>query len=314
MKIPIKRLIDRCLKIADSTADRHGFVAIRNLSSACNCQVVARPLLVEAAITTNHQSPDTWVVLIDSETHQFSDDDFEYESSISPLRERTRNTLAHEIAHAVACDLLGKDFSESGNLSKRLSFIERAIEKSSPLLLLPKSFIIQRLRQIPSADKSLQYFSKIHDYFGVSREVFLHAINTISKYNRSDVLLCESMLGALWGIVEFRSKRTFTTSSRLTFDNHFKATSHPASKLIRELKSETWEIESIREIEDKVFCRATPVNHSSVCRNVEFELELPPKSGRHKMFFRLPGFSFGECTKLRHYSEGVADQVSSINH
>lgn len=291
MKIPIKRLIECCFKIADSTADRHGFVSIRNLSSACNCQVIARPLLVEAAITKNLLSPETWAILINSEIHEFSDEDFEYESSISPLRARTRNTLAHEITHAVACDLFGMDFAGSGNHSERLKFIEQEIEKSSPFLLLPKSFMISRLRQIRNTDESLQRFSRIHEFFGVSKEAFLQAINTLRKYNLRDFLLCESLLEAMWGIVEFRSKKLFTTSSRLTFDNHSKTSRHPASKLIQEQNSARWKIESIEENEGRVFCIATLEGHSSDWSKVEFELESLPKYGKQKMFFRLPGIN-----------------------
>jgi hypothetical protein len=289
MKLPVKHLIDECIKIADIVTDRHGFVAIRNLATACKCQIVPRPLLVEAAITTSIQTPDSWVVLINNEIHQFSDEDFEYESSVSPLRVRTRNTLAHEVAHAVACDLLGMDFAGSGNLAERLNSIERAVEKVSPLLLIPKSYLLSRLRQIQNADESLQGFARLPKSFGVSRQTLLQTVKTLSKYYRSNFIQCESLLGALWGIIEFRGKGAFCTSSKWTFDNHFTSTPHPASRLIQQRSSATWTIDSFNQSQGRHFCIARLDDQSSGAIWAQFELEELPQAGRQKMFFRLVG-------------------------
>lgn len=289
MKISTKRLIHQCSKIAEIAADRNGFVAIRNLASKCNCQVVARPLLVEAAITTNINTPGSWVALINNEIHNFTDEDFEYESSHNPLHVRTRNTLAHEVAHALAIDLCGNDFASTGNLSDRLVSIERAVEKVSPLLLLPKSFLISRFHQIQSCEDSLQAFSSLQSCFGVSRAVLLHATKTLSKCYRSDFIKCESMLGALWGIVEFRGKQSFRTSSIWTFDNYYTTTPHPANRLIQESKSLSWTVESISKNQGRCFCNAVLDDRLAGKISVQFELENIPQGSRTKIFFRLAG-------------------------
>jgi hypothetical protein len=287
MKVPIKRLIDHCFKIADSAADRHGFVAIRNLASACNCQVVARPLLAEAAITTSLESPGKWVVLINNEIHQFSDEDFEFESSLSPLRVRTRNTLAHEVAHATAFDLLGMDFAENGNLKDKLESIERVVESVSPLLLLPKSFVMSLLRQIESADESLRAISKIPVHFGVSREVFIQSLKTLSKYERSSFIQFDPLLGALWGILEFRGKGSFKTSARWTFDNHSNYQKHPASTRILKKTRIDWTVDSIQKIEDKIYCLASPTDSSLGLSCARFEIEEHPQRSGQKILYRL---------------------------
>lgn len=295
MKVPIKRLIDRCWDIAESVADRSGFVPIRNLAASCNCQIVPRPLLVEAAITRTLKNPNGWVVLINNETHKFSDEDLELESALSHLPVRTRNTLAHEVAHAVACDLFGMDFSNGGNLDSRLSSIEKAIELVSPLLLLPKSHILGRLVQITDTERSLREFSKLCLEMGVSREIFLQSIKTKSKYSRSEILKCQGILGAMWGILVVSSKGGFKTSSRWLFNNYYTSLSHPASKAIQQQRDICWAINSIQEDDGRLFCTATSDTKEGPYL-VQFEIESRPLRSGQKLFYRLPGTTSNTIT------------------
>jgi hypothetical protein len=308
MKVPIKRLIDRCWDIAESVADRSGFVPIRNLAASCNCQIVPRPLLVEAAITRTLKNPNGWVVLINNETHKFSDEDLELESALSHLPVRTRNTLAHEVAHAVACDLFGMDFSNGGTLDSRLASIERAIELVSPLLLLPKSHVLSRLAGIPDEAQSLREFSTLARNMGVSREVFLQAVKTKSKYSRSEFLTCESILGAMWGVFEARGKNSFETSSRWLFNNYHTVLSHPSSKRIQQQRSIRWNITSIEQKNGRVFCSATSDLSPDRSVPVQFEIESPLQRSGQKLFYKLTG---AESPILSSFGSPASTNLSS---
>lgn len=282
-----KRLIDRCWDIAEQCSDTTGFVSLRRLAEYCRCQVVPRPLLVEAAITKRTDGSDDWIALLNNEVHVFSDEDFELESSISHLAIRTRNTLAHEIAHAVAWDTLGHDFSNGGTHDERLSYIEKSVEVVSPLLLIPRSALALRLSQIRSPKESARKLVEIISHFAVSPGVFFNVLALFNRYYRAQFLLFEGILEALWGIAEMRGKRKFCISPSRLLPNFFKGQPHPANRFILSRGASEWRINRIEEIEGSFICFSSADEFDSGETEVGFEFARVPARKGQLIPFRL---------------------------
>jgi hypothetical protein len=282
-----KRLIDRCWDIAEKCSDPTGFVSLRSLADYCRCQVVTRPLLVEAAITRKLDEVDSWVALLNNEVHVFSDEDFELESSISHLAVRTRNTLAHEIAHAVAWDNFGHDFSRGGTLDERLSFIERSVEIVSPLLLVPRSALATRLSRIHDSTEAVQKIDEINSHFAVSPGVFFNALTLFSKYYRAQFLQFDGVLEALWGVVEAKGKRKFCVSSRRLFPNYFSTTPNEIYRFFRRARTSEWNIEQTLENKGSLICFARCSDYKCGEELVSFEFSRAPLRKGQLITFRL---------------------------
>lgn len=282
-----KRLIDRCWDIAEKCSDTTGFVSLRSLADYCHCEVVSRPLLVEAAITRKLGERDRWVALLNNEVHVFSDEDFELESSISHLAVRTRNTLAHEIAHAVACDYLGHDFSHGGTMDGRLSFIEKSVEIVSPLLLVPRSALATRLSRICDATDAVQKLHEINLHFAVSPGVFFNVLNLFSKYFRAQFLLFDGILEALWGVAEAKGKDKFQVSSRRLFSNFFRSTPNEPTSFFRHARTSEWSIEEKRETRGSLIYLARCLDYRRGEELVAFEFSRALLRKGQLVIFRI---------------------------
>ena len=284
-----KRLIDQCWDIAEKSSDSTGFVSVRSLAECCRCQVVPRPLLVEAAITRKVDPDNSWVALINNEIHPFADEDFELENAVSPLPIRTRNTLAHEIAHAVAWNHLGHDFSCGGRLDLRLSYIEKSVETVSPLLLIPKSALISRLLAIPNNREALKFLHGIHFHFAVSTWVFFGVLLLFNKYHRAQFLLFDGLLDSLWGVAEIEGKRRFRVSSSRLLSNFFKGRPHPVTAVLLGSGRSEWLIERTEERNNSIICVAKSCAYDDGATPINFEFaHLPLRKGQF-ILFRIPG-------------------------
>lgn len=280
-----KRLIDGCWEIAEKCSDPTGFVSLRSLAEYCRCQVVSRPLLVEAAITKRTDGSDNWIALLNNEVHVFSDEDFELESNVSPLAIRTRNTLAHEIAHAVAWDRLGHDLSFGGTLDEKLLQIERSVEAVSPLLLIPRSALAHRLSKIIEPKEAARKLGEISSHFAVSPPVLFNALQLFSKFHRAQFLLFDSLLDALWGVLEMQGKLKFTISSSRLLSNFFKGRPHPANQFLLKSRKSEWSINRIEEIGGSTVCYSRSDAYDSGESEVRFELSrIPTRKGQHIPF------------------------------
>jgi len=286
MQPTLRRLIDRCWTIAQLSSDKEGFVALRSLAESSNCAIATHPLLAEAVITRANQGIGQWTVLLNSEIHNHKDEDWELESHLSPLPPRTRNTVAHEIAHAIAADLLGLDPTKTGTLSDRLSEVESMIETVSPLLLLPKNIFTKDLDVVTTA-QALRHIVSLNKKHGVSREVFISALRLYNRLNRATFLQHDGLLNTSFGVIKTSSRSTFSVSPRNIFQNLYKSSGCFAQQVLAERKKTSWDIESIEEYDGRVFCKAklnscNPLSTSSI-----FEIETKPSKARQSLFFRL---------------------------
>ncbi len=277
----------RCWALADSAAGSDGFVALRDLSKVTGCGVVSRPLLAEAVITRTREAMDSWVVLVNSEIHRFTDEDWELESAVSSLAIRTRNTIAHEIAHSVAVDLCGVDLVESGTLAERLEEIEALVETVSPLLLISKSKLENSLSAIRTTSSALSSLVRLRGCMGVSSDIFLQALRTYSKFNRCKFVTFDALLNSAFGVLHTRGKRRFSIRSSGVFANYHSVAGCLEYRTIARSRETSWEIEEIVESDGSLTCRARSNAFLDGEMLAEFEIERVPDKGRHALFFRL---------------------------
>lgn len=285
----LRSLVEHCWDISEKCSDATGFVPLRSLAEYCRCQVVVRPLLVEAAITRRNDGVGNWIALLNNEIHRFSDEEFELESCFGHLGIRTRNTLAHEIAHAVAFDRFGHDFSKGGRLDERLSQIEKSVEVVSPLLLVPRPTLALMLSRIPFSREAVCRLGEICLHFAVSPPVFFNVLQLYNRYYRARFLLFDGLLEALWGVVEMKGKRKFSISSNRLLSNFFKGLQHSAQNYLASRKETEWEIVRIEESRGLVICFSRSDGYDSGNSEVGFEFSRTPERRGQFILFRLPG-------------------------
>ncbi|OOG27861.1 hypothetical protein B1C78_02495 [Thioalkalivibrio denitrificans] len=179
-----------CTGIGNAAADGSGFVPIRNLLDRFQAKLVAHPMLVEgmlASVNPEHArrfGGDKWVVLLDSETYAFNEQDVQQESANDPLPSRLRNTVAHELVHSLAfrpsefgMRLRGAAVGRK-NGSDVVEAIEAETERFSPLLLCSakslKNYLSSFRRTLSVTD-----ISKARRWFGVSREVMINRLRLL---------------------------------------------------------------------------------------------------------------------------------------
>lgn len=286
MKNAAKILSLECARIAESVADRNGFVTLRALAQKCGCQIVVRPLLVEAGITKRLDGDLDWIVLLNNEIHPISDEQLEYESHLYPIGARTRNTIAHEIAHAVAIKKFGIDFTTADSHAEKLAEIETAIEKASPLLLISKNNLLARLKSVRTGSEALAELARSAKYFGTSKNTLFIAFSHLSRYNRADFLATPSVTSASWGIAERKGNKIFTRSNWLVSNCHG-PTSSPFLKPLLNGKLIEWTI--VKSVEGDV---STVISirrelKGGIREVVALECERNEHSTT-KLFFRIP--------------------------
>lgn len=287
MKNAAKILSLECSRLAETVADRHGFVSLRALAERCGCQIVVRPLLVEAGITKRLDGDSDWIVLVNDEIHPISDEQIEYESHLSPIAARTRNTIAHEIAHAIAIETFGIDFSTADSNSEKLKDIERAIENASPLLLISGKKLLARLEIANDGGEAIEELVRSTELFGISKNALFTAFRHVSKYKRSRFLANKSINSGSWGIAERKGKNRILTRSYWLMSNYHGATSSPFIEILLSENVIEWTIDShINCGISSILSISREVNHG-LREVVVMECEKDLKSSGI-VFFHLP--------------------------
>lgn len=175
-----------CRYIADRSAEPDGFVRTQTLLNAFNAELMLRPLLVEAMVTSAKRDLEKnidhrWSVLVDSDIHKISQDDLNSESSKRPLSVRFRNTIAHELVHTIPFNLthfgieLSRQKSSNQSLKALVEDVESDTEKLSPLLLISERSLrnsISRLDTLITVRDVIMLAAQ----FGVSRPVFINRL------------------------------------------------------------------------------------------------------------------------------------------
>jgi IrrE N-terminal-like domain len=174
----IDRMAMACSDIGAAVADPDGFVPIRSLLRQFGAELVLRPLLVEAMLVSQRGR---WIVLLDAERSGVTQSAIDAESSRSALPVRARNTVVHELVHALAFkrtdDAIVWRESLGGAQTNPdwVKAVERETEKLSPLLLIPDKQLELRLRPFDSA-LTLAQLKSLQRTFGVSREVLINRL------------------------------------------------------------------------------------------------------------------------------------------
>lgn len=287
MKVLAKRLIDRCWDLSEAAADESGFVSLRNLAQVAGCKVVARPLLAEAVIARDNADEGKWVAFINSDQHKYSEAQWEQESHSTPLNHRTRNTVAHELAHAVAVDLLGLDFGSAKSNKEKLNQIEKLVEKASPMLLLPKSSIQRAIEQITCPQESLKMLSEARRRMAVSREIFISTLKTYNKLHRDKVVAFDGLLESSYGVMDLQNSGRFFTPSWWVFDNHHKKPRPAHMKKILVRNQTEWEVVSTILKGGRALIQAKSKDYEDAEKEAVFEVETSCASRARRLLYRV---------------------------
>jgi len=169
-----KVLLQACREIGAQAADSDGFVPLRSLLKRFSAELHVRPLLVEAmiaeSIATTRGAP-RWTVFVDSDRYSVDASALLDERSSSPLPDRLRNTVAHELAHSLAFRASEFGMTLEVGRGAAVKEIEREIEEVSPLLLLPERAVLDFLAHGRVDADSL---ARLRRHLGVSRYLLIN--------------------------------------------------------------------------------------------------------------------------------------------
>lgn len=183
-----------CLALGEEASDKQGFVSVRGLLHRFDAELVMRPLLVEAMLCEASETASVadrtsrWRLLVDNEKYEVSGAQLEEESPATPLPERFRNTVAHELTHSLA--FRAKEFGVALALPARgkgesaaalVADIERRTEQLSPLLLMPDS-VVDRWFPSTLPQLSIEHLMSARKGMAVSRHLLIQRLNLLAEY------------------------------------------------------------------------------------------------------------------------------------
>jgi hypothetical protein len=168
-----KGLLKVATTLSERAADEGGFVSLTALAREIQADVKFRPLLVEGIAAQPKSKDGRWLILVDSETHPVTEEMLARETSLRPLGARVRNTVAHELAHA-----LGPRFEEmkgGADVSRdeMVDSLERETERLSPALLVPRRGL-EKFMDANQGRLQLAELAAERDRLGVSSKVFVN--------------------------------------------------------------------------------------------------------------------------------------------
>lgn len=282
-------LINKAVEACSKSVDETGFVRLARLADVCNCEILLIPLLVEAAISRREGSIKKWSVLLNSDIFGEDHSIFEDESSQKPLGSRLRNTLAHEVAHAVAYETLGENFGSGKDSESKLRSLETTIEKTSPLLLLPQKIILEQLDCIPEPISALSHFSRMREFHGVSREIFIRSLNVFRKLSMSRFASLDAIKGCRYGVLKAEGFADFNINKIFTFVNYIGGDSHPIVNKVISTHQTSWSIVDMEGIDFGVSCKAVSNDLGGNEVTAIFDIEKAPSKAGESLFFCLRG-------------------------
>jgi hypothetical protein len=174
----LRQLLEVAAGLSDRAADENGFVALNALAREVQADVKFRPLLVEGVAAQPKSKDGRWLVMIDNETHRVTEDMLAKENAAHPLGSRVRNTVAHELAHA-----LGPRYEEAVGQSDRtreeiVAVLEKETEQLSPALLIPRR-AMEALLKARREPFDIAELVAARNRWGVSAKVFVKRFELI---------------------------------------------------------------------------------------------------------------------------------------
>ena len=176
----LKQLLEVAAGISDRAADETDFVALASLAREVQADVKFRPLLVEGVAAQPKSRDGRWLILIDNETHRVSEEMFAQESALRPLGARVRNTVAHELAHALGprCEAVFGCGEKSRD--EIVAALERETEQLSPALLIPRR-AMENLVKARREGFDIAELVAARDRLGVSARVFVKRFDLLAQ-------------------------------------------------------------------------------------------------------------------------------------
>lgn len=205
-----------CLSISERAADSSGFVLIRDLLKQFNAELIFRPLLVEAMLCEIAKENSTadgvrWLLLVDSDKYSYSDEVTSKETSRTPLPERLRNTVAHELAHSLAFDTTGPGIKlvlgsnrRKKNQTSIVKDIERHTEALSPLLLV-SDLAIDVHFPASMSELTIAELIRIRRAMGISRYLLVNRLELLKTHGKSSLLFRPGLFNTAIGVGRWTS-------------------------------------------------------------------------------------------------------------
>ncbi len=230
-----------------------------------------------------------WSVLLNSDMFGTDASMIYGENVGNQLDVRLRNTVSHEIAHAIAYQLLGNDFGLGKDSEARIRSLESTIEKVSPLLLLPASGLIHKLAQINDPESVLPKLLEIRKFYGTSRQVFIRSMKVFARIFAAKFSDLHSISGHRYGALTTEGIADFSIRTIFSFRNRRGCVVNPVVDCILSTSESHW---TIIDMEPNIFgvrCKAisNSLGVSEVC--AIFDLERAPARSGESLFYRLRG-------------------------
>ena len=220
-------IVEKCYKAARMAMDADGYVAMPKLVGLLDAEVVFRPLLVEAIIAKkndlNKPGPH-WKILLNEDTFSQDKEIYPSENGSNRLSVRIRNTIAHELIHTFqfkvedSCITLGevsRSVSRSDAIIRR---VEKEAHELTSLLLLPLEVLKQELTAITEVS-AIRSYLKVYEKFGVSRAIFIQALNNLRKDTGSKILEHTALSDVMFGIGSWDNSQEPYFEQWPTFEN-----------------------------------------------------------------------------------------------
>ena len=192
----LQLIADTCTSISNAIAEPSGFVSVCKLLERFDVSLVIRPLLVEGMLASipaegRESQRSKLIVLIDGETFPVSDKEVALEDETRPLPARFRNTVAHELLHALAFrpSHFGLRLQHPVDNEERISALVKAIEQETerltPLLVWPEAALNHLISSRKKAI-SCGELANLTGQLGISRQV---AITRLALRKAKDGIL-----------------------------------------------------------------------------------------------------------------------------
>jgi hypothetical protein len=181
-----RQLLQVANHIAARATDSSGFVPLAALAREVQADVRFRPLLVEGVAAQPKARDGRWLILIDSETHRVTDEMLAAENANHPLGARVRNTVAHELAHALGprCE----EIMGGASVSRKevIEILERETEQLSPALLIPQRSL-EALVKARSEPIDIEELASARDMLGVSSRVLVKRFGLLAHESENAI-------------------------------------------------------------------------------------------------------------------------------
>lgn len=194
-----------------------GYISISDLAEAFNVQIYGRPLIVEGLIARpiksdkSESAEKSWKVFFDTERYGVSTEGVSNDCEATPIPERLRFTLAHEIAHTLSfrADDFGIDSTSKRGSKDTVSQLEAEANFMAPLLLVSEKYLDFYISAI--SEFGINELIELKSKMALSREVLISKLASLRQRDTIGLLNRNLIRGTILGIGVWKS----TTNAQL---------------------------------------------------------------------------------------------------